>query len=129
MRDNRPFSVTHCDGRRSNIASEKVGQRAGRIRPSTGPGPWPLRSIELETAQRSAVVIFVHVGIAEFATKAERVPALGPRQDVGNVTSDVLAAFRWGDADLVKARDLNVGSAWNRIPVDQRIGAQKQAEV
>src|SRR5260370_30870883 len=74
------------------------------------------------------MVELMHVGLADFASEAKLVRSPDIGDDIGRVRGEVTAAFRRREPDLLKPRDINVGSAMYGFPVDSRIGAKEQAQ-
>src|ERR1700734_1662485 len=80
------------------------------------------------------------MSLAEFATEPELMLAHGVRHDIRQHASDIVAAFGRRDSDLFETAETgerrqqeragsyhNIGSAQNRLTVDQSIRAQVKA--
>ena len=96
---------------RRHIAGKEISERKDVAGDGSVARPRPLRAVENKVPESVAMIKLFQLRSAEFATEAELVFAYGVGGDVGEMSGDVFAAFRRGQADPVKAGNLNVRRA------------------
>ena len=129
------LGMAYSNRRGLHVAGKKIGQsfdvliQAGtRWRSSHRAArlwaiPWSLRSVECEATQRVAVIEFLHSPMTSLAPEAELVFPDSVGDDVSQMTSRVIAAFRRSDSDLLKPRNGDIRCPENGLAIDRRVGA------
>src|SRR5260370_28746889 len=90
-------------------------------------GPLPIGSIESELSCPTSMIKLIYVCLAYFPAKTKLVSCDGMADDVRDMPSDVVAAFRRREADLLESTNLNVRRAENVLTFVGSIGAEEQA--
>src|SRR5580704_1252629 len=100
----KPLRVSDGDRGSRHVASQKIGQSAGRICgcARSGPGCPRVRSGEFETSQRTPEIEFIHSSLPHFTTKTKLVLARNIRHYVGQMAGDVIPALWRRDAHLIE---------------------------
>src|SRR5260370_18932641 len=73
------------------------------------------------------MIKLIHVCLAYFATKTKLVGSHAIADDVRDMPSDVVSAFRRREADLLESTNVNVRRAENVLTLVGSIGAEEQA--
>ena len=97
--------VTDGDAGGGGFAGEEVGEGIN----TAGASGDDLAAVEGEGTGGVAVIELVKLGLAELAAEAHLVLALDPRELVGEVACDVVAALRGRLANWIEAGDSDVG--------------------
>src|SRR5438477_1080400 len=67
------------------------------------------------------------MGVADFKSIAQRVGTDVLRNDVRNMPSQIAAALRWSQTNLLKSIDFDIWSAKNVLPLVDGVRAKKEA--
>src|SRR3984893_7674552 len=131
-----PFCISDGEVGARHIAGKEVRQseriEAYLIVSDAGTSPGSLGSVEHVFSERVPEVEFIHPALPDLTSKAELVLPRGVGNYVGELSGDLIAAFRWRDAHLLKpasgrSNDGDVRRPENGLSLNERVRALEQA--
>src|SRR5260370_25118855 len=118
--------ITDGDRRGRHVTGKKISKCLGVGIYSRVSCPESLCPVEGKFPRAAPVIELIHVRVPNLASETQLVLANNVGNNVGQVAGNVIAALGRCEADLLKARDDNVGRAMNGFSVNGRVGAEEQ---